>query len=274
MSDVFEEVEENLRAERWGSLFRKWWPIAAAVAGVAVLVVGGIWFFDARKTWTGAEASVAYQRGLDALQAENTAAAEAAFVQAEGAGNPEYRAAALMQRAGLRLNDGDSAGAVALFDQAAEATHDPMTADLAHLKAALVLMDSGSLEDVTARLSPLTQDDRPYRFMAQEALAMARLQHGQTDAARQQLQALNLQLDLPESMRQRVQMALETIESGTASSIPGIIDAAAQAAAQADAEANAQANAATRPGATPGGQTGRSSAPGAQAPASGAPSHP
>lgn len=254
MSDVFEEVEENLRGERWKALFRKWWPAAAAVAGVAALVVGGIWFMDARKGWTGAEASQAYQRGLDALQSDNSSAAEAAFVEVEAAGNAPYRALALMQRASLRLDRGETDEAVALFDQAAEATNEPLIADIAQLKAAWALMDSGSLEDVTTRLSPLTEDGRPFRFQAQEALAFARLQHGQTDAARQQLQALTLELEIPDSLRQRAQLALGLIESGSASSIAGIVEAAARAAETAEAEG-------ARPGATA-----------SQAPAPGAPS--
>ena len=255
MSDVFEEVEENLRGERWKALFRKWWPAAAAVAGVAVLVAGGIWFMDARKGWTGAEASVAYQRGLDAIQSENVSAAEAAFVEVEGAGSAPYRALALMQRAAIRLDRGETAEAVALFDQAAEATNEPLIADIAQLKAAWALMDTGTLEDVTTRLSPLTEEGRPFRFQAQEALALARLQHGQTDAARQQLQALTLELEIPDSLRQRAQLALGLIESGTASSISGIVEAAGRAAETAQAEA-------ARPGAP---------APGAPAPGASAP---
>lgn len=257
MSDVFEEVEENLRSERWNELFRKWWPAAAAVVGVAVLIVGGIWFMDARKGWTAAEASQAYQRGLDAMESQNEATAEAAFAEAEAAGSPPYRALALMQRAGLRVERGETAEAVALFDQAAEATDEPLIADVASLKAAWLLMGSGSLEDVTARLSPLTEEGRPFRFQAQEALALARLQHGQTDAARQQLQALTLELELPDSMRQRAQVALSLIDAGTASSLPGIVEAAGRAQAQAEAEAAAG----PRPGA---------GIPGAEAPAAGA----
>lgn len=256
MSDVFEEVEDNLRTERWSALFRRWWPIAAAVIGVVVLVVAGIWFFDARKGWTGAEASQAYQRGLEAMQSENESGAEAAFVEVEAAGNSGYRALALMQRAGIRLDRGDTDEAVALFDQAADATNQPLIADVASLKAAWALMDTGSLEDVTARLSPLTEEGRPFRFEAQEALALARLQHGQTDAARQQLQALTLELEIPDSLRQRAQLALSLIESGTASSIPGIVEAASRAAAAAEAEADQAA----RPGAA---------TPGADAPAAG-----
>lgn len=245
MSDVFEEVEENLRTERWIALAKRWWPVAAGVVGVVILIVAGFWFFDARKGWTGAEASQAYQRGIDAIEAENLTAAEAAFVEAGEAGNPGYRALALMQRAGLAVDRREFTQAVALFDEAADVTNEPLIADIAALKAAWILMDTASLEDLTVRLSPLTEDGRPFRYHAREALALARLQHGQGDAARQQLQALSLELDVPEPVRQRAQITLGLIESGSADAIPGIVAAAARVAETDAAEA-------ARPGAAPG----------------------
>ena len=214
MSDVFEEVEENLRAEKWTALFKRWWPVAAAVAGVILLVVLGFWFFDARKGWTGAEASQAYARGIEALTSDDSAAAEAAS--------------------------------------------DPMIADIAQLKAAWILMDTASLEDITARLEPLTGDDRPFRYQAREALALARLQHGQADTARAGFQALTLDLETPDSLRQRAQAALNMIESGVASSLPGIVEAASRVADTAASEAQ-------RPGAPAGAAPG-APAQGAQAP--------
>ncbi len=266
MSDVFEEVEENLRAEKWSALFKRWWPVAAAIAGVVLLVVLGFWFFDARKGWTGAEASQAYARGIEALQSDDSAAAEAAFVEAEAAGNGPYEALALMQRAGIRVTRGDNEEAVALFEQAAEASSDPLIADIARLKAAWILMDTAPLADLTARLEPLTADDRPFRYQAREALALARLQHGQADSARSGFQALTLDLETPESLRQRAQAALNMIESGVAASLPGIVEAASRVADTAAAETQ-------RPGApAQGGQVPGAPAQGGQAP--GAPATP
>lgn len=249
MSDVFEEVEENLRTERWIALAKRWWPVAAGIVAAVILVVAGFWFFDARKGWTGAEASQAYQRGIDAIEADNLSGAEAAFVEAEEAGNPGYRALALMQRAGLRVDRREFAEAVTLFDEAADVTDEPLLSDIASLKAAWILMDTASIEDLTVRLSPLTEDGRPFRYHAREALALARLQHGQGDAARQQLQALTLELDVPEPVRQRAQITLGLIDSGSAEAIPDIVAAAARVA-------ETDAAAAARPGAQPGAAPG------------------
>lgn len=239
MSDVFEEVEENLRAEQWKALAKRWWPVAAGVVGAALLVALGFWFFDARKGWTGAEASQAYSRGIEALEQQNADAAEAAFIEARDAGNAAYEALALMQLAGLKVSEDQIDEAVALFDQAAGASSDPMIADAARMKSAWLLMDSASLQDLTARLEPLTGNDRPFRYQAREALALARLQHGQAETARAGFQALTLDLETPESLRQRAQAAISMIESGTASAIPGIVEAAARAAETANAAGQA-----------------------------------
>src|SRR5690606_13031773 len=120
LSDVFEEVEEKLRTEKWAALAKKWWPAAVGVVAVVLAVVLIFWFFDARKGWTAAEASQAYSRGLEALAAEDVDGAETAFSEASEAGNPSYEALALMQRAALRVERGETEEAVALLDQAAE----------------------------------------------------------------------------------------------------------------------------------------------------------
>ncbi|KAK0349551.1 hypothetical protein LTR94_032647, partial [Friedmanniomyces endolithicus] len=82
--------------------------------------------------------------------------------------------------------------AVALLDEAAKAAKDPILSDIAALKAVFLVMDTASLEDVQKRLEPLTGDKRPMQAFAQEALAMAQLQHGKTAEARQTFVQLQL----------------------------------------------------------------------------------
>src|SRR5690606_29834786 len=143
------------------------------------------------------------------------------------AGSRSYRALALMQRAGLLVSQEQMTEAVALFDEAAGATSDPLLADQARLKAALLLMDTAGFDEVSTRLTPLTEADRPFRPLAREALALARLQHGQTAEARREFVLLSLDQEAPEGVRERATAAIAMIDAGTATAIPGIIRAAA-----------------------------------------------
>jgi hypothetical protein len=121
-----------------------------------------------------------------------------------------------MQEASIRLEQNKTADAVALFDQAAKATSDKIIGDVALLKAAYVLLDTASLTDITARLTPLMAADRPYHAQAREALALAKIAAGQLTQARADLGVIQLMSDTPDSERQRAGALIGLIDSGTA----------------------------------------------------------
>jgi len=112
--------------------------------------------------------------------------------------------------------------AVGLFDQAAKATSDKMIGDIASLKAAYALLDSASLADITARLTPLMAANRPYHAQAREALALAKIAAGQLSQARADLGVIQLMSDTPETERQRAGALIALIDSGTASSLKAL----------------------------------------------------
>ena len=226
MVDVFEEVEEDLRSDRWRRLFRQWWPWAAGVLALALIAALSVWGYDAWRTRAAGEASEAYDRGMTALQENNLTAAEAAFTEAGDTGSGAYKALSLMQRAGIAVQRNQNDQALALFDEAAGASRAPLIADAARLKAAYLAMDSASLADVTARLEPLTEEGRPYRPLAREALALARLQHGQAQQARAEFVSLSLLPDVPDGVRERANAAIQLIDSGAGASLGQIVTAA------------------------------------------------
>jgi hypothetical protein len=86
-------------------------------------------------------------------------------------------------------------------------------------------MDTGTLEQIEERLQPLTEEGRPMRPFAQEALALARIQHGKPAEARELLTLLTLGQDVPEPVRQRAQAAIGLIDSETAAGLAAIVAA-------------------------------------------------
>lgn len=227
MVDFFNEVDEDLRGQQTRDLLRKWLPWA--IGGVvAILVVVGGWFgWQSWQTNEAHQASAAYDRGLKALSAENAAGADAAFAEAAGKSTTAYKALALMQRGGLAIRDNKPEAAIKFFDEAAKvARSEPIIADAAALKAAYVLMDTASFADIEKRLKPLAEDGRPYRPLAMEALAMAKLNAGKIAEARTDLVALSLILDAPDGLRQRSQATIQEIDAGVAPKLPAIARAA------------------------------------------------
>lgn len=229
MTDVFEEVEEEIRSERLKRLARTWLPVVGGVLAVALVAALSWWGWQSYETSRAHTASVAYQRGLEALQAGDGAGAETAFAEAEKSGNGAYKALALQQRAAIAVTANRIPDAVKLFDQAAGAAGDPILADTARFKAAMLLMDTGSREEIEARLEPLAAENRPLRPFAQEALGLVRLQHGQPAEAREMFVLLQLGQDVPDSIRQRAQAAIGMIDSNTAGGLAAIVAAQATA---------------------------------------------
>jgi len=225
VTDIFEQVEEELRSDRYKRLARTWLPVVGGILVLALIAALGWWGWQSYQTSRAGNASVAYERGIEALQANDLAAAESAFAEAEREGNGAYRSMALAQRAGLALAGNRVDEAIALLDQSAKAVGDPLLSDPSAYKAALLVMDTGTFEEVERRLTPLIREGRPFRPQALEALAMAQLQHGKTTEARATFVQLQLGQDVPDPVRQRAQVAIAMIDSGTLGSLSDILEA-------------------------------------------------
>ncbi len=219
MVDVFGEVDEQIRADRLRAFMKRAVPAFIAALILSVLVVVAIEGYRMYQTSQSAKASQAYQTAMDAAAKGDDAKAFPLFdVLAKGSG--PYKALALMQQGGIRMDQDKSAEAATLFDQAAAAAgKNQVVADIATLKSAYAVLDSAPLDQMVAKLTPLTETGRPYRIQAREALAMARVSAGKMADAKSDLVAISLLQDTPDSARQRAQAIIALIDSGTAAGL-------------------------------------------------------
>jgi hypothetical protein len=220
VSDIFEEVEERLRSDRYLQLAKRSWPWVAAVLLGALIAALAYWGYDTWRTRQAAQASESYAAALETLQKGDATKAFDQFGQAAKGGSAGYKALALMEQGGIRLSAGNTEDAVKLFDQAAAAAPNPILGDMARLKSAFALMDTAPYPALQERLQPLTDPKRPFYVAAREALAMAKLKSGQLKAARADFVVLTLLPGASDAIRQRANLAVTAIDSGAAASLP------------------------------------------------------
>jgi len=184
--DFINEVEEELRKDKYNELLRKYGPY---IVGLIIGVVAVAGYLEFQKYTTGVKArktsasfvaadKLAEDGDLQAAISKFTALAE---VAPEG-----YAGLSYSRAAGIKVQLGDMAGAVSLFDKSAEVFEKPMHKDLARLKAAYILLDEDRYDDVKARAQELMIENAPYSDLAREMLAHAELQSGNEDGARTQ----------------------------------------------------------------------------------------
>ena len=218
MVDIFDEVDEDLRAERASRLLRQYgWVLAVA----AVAIIGGTIGWQAWERWKASQDAAAAQRYMAAQAAAvatsipgapGRADAIVALQQAAASAPQGYRTLSLMRAAGLEATGGDIQAAVSTWNQvAADAGADPILRDLASLLAAQYQLDKGDPAMLEARLKPLAEPSNPWAPLAREQLALLDLRQGKIDAAKAGLKALAESTTAPDGVRQRAAAVLAGI---------------------------------------------------------------
>ena len=210
--DIFDEVEQDLQAERTARLLRKygWVIIAAAVLVVAGTAAWQAWrWHEDRLDAAAAHAYMAASRtatpaGAVAATAQAKAAALAQFQALATDGTPGYRVLARLRAAALLADAGNLAAASVLWDDVAhDAAAGPLLQGLATLTWAQHHVDTGDAAAVAARLQPLMAPADPWHALAEETQAALDLRQGHKDAAKTMLQRLQADTGAPDGVRGR-----------------------------------------------------------------------
>jgi len=217
--DIFDEVDEELRAERAQKLLKQY---GGYIVAAALLVVGAAAGWQA---WRWHEARVdaaAASQYLTAMNladatvagsgAANRTAAIGAFDKVVSDAPDGYRAIARLRAAALQADASDLPGALRLWDQvAADTSLDPLLRDLASLMWAERQIDTGDPALLEARLKALATPDNPWHMLAEEQLALLDMQLGKADAAKTTLRRLAQDTTAPDNLRARVATLLNRL---------------------------------------------------------------
>jgi hypothetical protein len=218
MSDVFNEVEEELRRDKAAEFWKRHGNKIIAGALAVVLGVGGWRFYDNYRFKERAALGAQFEAAIGELNAgkpEANAALTALAAQKTGT----YPALARFRLAGeMARNAKDDAGradAVSAFEAlAADAALPKEWRDLARLRAGYALLDHAPFEEIEKRLGPLAAKDGTYRHSAREGIALAAYRTGKFERALDALQAIILDVEAPPGLRQRAELLLAVVRSG------------------------------------------------------------
>ena len=204
MSDIFREVEEEVRQER----LQKWWKTYGnyVVAGVSVLVivVAGWKLWERYDQQQRLKMSVQFESAAQISAAGQNDLAAQEYARIAKKAPSGYALVAQLTEADELLASGRTGDAVALYLKIADKDKAGL-GDVARMRAAWAQGDKMTTAELQTLLMPLNDGKSRWRFMARELLAYRALHDDKTADAQKEFAALAAASDAPASLRQRAE---------------------------------------------------------------------
>ena len=203
VSDIFREIDEELRRDNLLKLWSRYGRYIIAAAVLVLLIAGGIMAWRDHQLAERRAQSMRYSSALSLVREGKDADAAKVFtvIAQEGGG---YATLASFEEAELLAKSGDRKAAAAAYDRiAATGGLEPVLRDLATLLSVMQEMPGADPQSVIARLTPMTSPGNPWRSTGLELTAAARLQAGDKSGALEAYKSLADDLAAPQGMRAR-----------------------------------------------------------------------
>ncbi|MGY6663294.1 MAG: tetratricopeptide repeat protein [Glycocaulis sp.] len=220
MVDVFDEVEEELRKERYMQMLRSWGPW---VLGAAVAVIAGVAGYQGWRAWQDNESAQASTRFAEARtlhEAGQTEEAISAYALLASEGPRGYATLALLHQAALASEAGNNEEAARLYDEAVQRSPVALVRDLARYQSAVAGFDTLSSDDLALRLDPLVSGGSGFALLSRELIGAAALRDQRWAEARRHYEFVQLSIDASEAMRTRARDALAVIAREAPEEVP------------------------------------------------------
>ena len=219
MTDIFEEVNESLRQDKfagWWKKYRVWVFVVIAVA------VGGVGIWELLKYQRASDIdrqAKVYDTATAALQKGDLAGAKASFTQLA----PEqggFGALANLMLASVEKDQSNDPKLMEPHLRAASERDAGLIGDMARLKLAYTMADTADLAQLEAAVKPLVDKGGYAGALAREVVAAKALATGDIERARTEYTALSFELDAPQNVKLRANQALGTLPKAAAPAAP------------------------------------------------------
>jgi len=205
VSELFDEVDEDVRRDQLKKLWDQYSIYIVAGAFLIIAAVGGWRGYQYLEAKKAAEAGALFDKASELADQNKHAEAEAAFTELAARAPSGYRMLARL-RAAAELAQRDQQAAVKRYDDmAADRSIGAPEQDLAKVRAAALLLESSTYPNMLARLEPAAAPGATFRHTARELLALSAWRVSDTTAARQWLDMIANDGDTPPSLRSRAE---------------------------------------------------------------------
>jgi hypothetical protein len=205
VSELFDEVDEDVRRDQLKKLWDQYSIYIVAGALLIIAAVGGWRGYEYLEAKKAAEAGAAFDRASELSEQNKHAEAEAAFTDLAAKAPSGYRMLARL-RAAAEVANRDPQAAVKLYDEMSnDRSIGAPEQDLAKVRAGGLLLETASYPNMLARLEPATAPAATFRHTARELLALSAWRANDTAAARQWLDLIANDGETPPSLRSRAE---------------------------------------------------------------------
>jgi hypothetical protein len=214
MSDIFREVDEDVRRDKAAEFWKKYQNHLIAVAALIVLATAGWRYYDYQRLQSAQAAGAQFAQAMELDRAGKQADAAGVLAKMVAEGPKGYRVLARLASAALEAKS-DPVGAIAAYDALAEdAAMGPLFQETARLRAALLRLDAGQTDKAKAALEALAAPTGAYRQTAREMLGVVALGAQDYQGAGKWLDMVVADPDAPRSVSKTAELLLGLVASG------------------------------------------------------------
>jgi hypothetical protein len=213
VTDIFREVEEDVRRERFEKLWKQYGDYAIAGVAVIVLAVAGWQFWRYYHAKDIARASSAYTAASNRAANGDAIGAAADFAKLAKDAPSGYSTLAKLQQANALLGAGSTGDAVTIYKEIEQGS-DQSLAAVARLRHAWAIVDLAPKSEVQTLLAPLSDPTSAWKYSAREVLAYADYHAGDDKTAASEFKGLAADKNAPAQMRQRAKLMETFLEAG------------------------------------------------------------
>jgi hypothetical protein len=205
VSELFDEVDEEVRREQLKKLWDKYSIYIIAGMILIIAAVGGWRGYQYLEAKKAAEAGAAFDKAVELADANKHAEAEAAFADLVAKAPFGYRTLSRLRLA-AEIANRDAPAAAKMYDEiAADRSVGVADQDLARIRAAQLLLETASYPNMKERLEAAAAPGATFRHTARELLALSAWRANDTAATRQWLDMIANDGDTPPGLRSRAE---------------------------------------------------------------------